>query len=343
MLADAAGEHQAVGPAQRRGQRAEFARGPVGEQVERLLRFRLVAGNQGAHVAGDPGHAEQAGAVVQQVLHRGRRHAALLQQIEQHAGVDRAAAGAHHQSVERGERHRGGDAFACQHRAHAGTIAKMRHHHAPRRDLRRQHRGDVFVRNPMEPITPHAFVGPPPGQREQLRQRRLVAMERGIEAGVLRQSGRCRRHRTDRRQRVRLMQRRQRHELFQLLEHRGVDAHRGCEIHAAMHHAMADRGDVVFAGVVRRQPVVDQADRAGVVGRRRWFVRDLRLAADHQSWLATDALHLAVRAGGEVGGEHGKLDRRGSRVQDQDGAGHAGRPEAVSMFMLLHPKNSWRS
>ena len=70
---------------------------------------------------------------------------------------------------------------------------------------------DVLVRQAVEAVAPHAALGDRRGQRERLRDRGLVAMERGVEAGDLRQLRRALEQRPDRRQVVRLVQRRERH------------------------------------------------------------------------------------------------------------------------------------
>ena len=66
----------------------------------------------------------------------------------------------------------------------------MEHHRlAARRPLveLRQHRGDVLVREAVEAVAAHARVGQLLRQREHLRERRIGAVHRGVEAGDLRQ------------------------------------------------------------------------------------------------------------------------------------------------------------
>ncbi len=75
----------------------------------------------------------------------------------------------------------------------------------------------------------HAAARPrrePPRQREQLRDFRLRAVERGVEARHLRHGRHRADHRPDRREVVRLVQRRERHQSFEFREHLGVDPHR---------------------------------------------------------------------------------------------------------------------
>ena len=63
--------------------------------------------------------------VVEQLLDRARVHPALVHQVEHDAGVERPAARAHRQPVERGEAHRARDAPAGLQRAHARAVAEV--------------------------------------------------------------------------------------------------------------------------------------------------------------------------------------------------------------------------
>ena len=56
-----------------------------------------------------PDSAEQPAAVVERVEHLGQVEVELLGDVPEQARVDVAAAGAHHQALERGEAHRGVD------------------------------------------------------------------------------------------------------------------------------------------------------------------------------------------------------------------------------------------
>ena len=86
----------------------------------------------------------------------------------------------------------------------------------------RQHRGDVFVRQAMKAVSLHAGRADLARQRHELRDRRLAAMEAGVEAGDLRHAGQPLRDRFDGRQIVRLMERRQRHQRPKLVENLAV-------------------------------------------------------------------------------------------------------------------------
>ena len=86
----------------------------------------------------------------------------------------------------------------------------------------RQNRGDVLVGQAVEAVAADALRVQLRGQREHLRDLRVAAVERGVEAGHLRQLRRALQQQADRRQVVRLMQRRERNELLQRLQHAGI-------------------------------------------------------------------------------------------------------------------------
>ena len=68
-------------------------------------------------------------------------------------------------------------------------------------------------------------------------------MEGRVEACHLRQLRQPLQQEPDGRQVVRLVQRRERHELLERVEHCGVRAHRPRVFHAAVHHPMSDAGE----------------------------------------------------------------------------------------------------
>ena len=59
VLADAGGEDKRIDAAEHRSQRAQVFRDVVDEQLDRLLRPRIVARQEVAHVIADLGHPEQ--------------------------------------------------------------------------------------------------------------------------------------------------------------------------------------------------------------------------------------------------------------------------------------------
>src|SRR5215470_13291931 len=133
---------------------------------------------------------------------------------------------------------------------------------------------------------------------------------------------------------VRLVQRRQRHKLLQLIEDRGVDDHRRRELLTAMHDSMADGQD---AQAIRMpgDPFEERGQRTLVVAAAGARTPDglighrpaLGVNRD-KSRFGSDALDLAVIAQHErvttlVQGEHRELDARRSCVDDEDDVRHA--------------------
>jgi hypothetical protein len=82
-----------------------------------------------------------------------------LEQVQHHAGVERAGARSHAQPVERREAERAIDALAVLERAEARTAAEVRDDHAAGCDLgsdARQGARDVFVRDAVKSVALHA-------------------------------------------------------------------------------------------------------------------------------------------------------------------------------------------
>ena len=104
----------------------------------------------------------------------------------------------------------------------------------------------------------------PARQGEPVGELGMAAVERGIEAGHLRQVGLDRGDRADAGEIVRLMQRRQRAERLELGEHRRIDAHRRGEVDAAMHHAVTDAEQRRPVAEMLAQPAADHAKERGV-------------------------------------------------------------------------------
>ena len=121
VFADSGCENQAIQAAKRRDHGAQFPSNPVDKQSDRLLGPGVPRGKQFAHVVADPGDAEKSALVIEQLLDRIGVHAALAQEIKDHPRIERAAARAHGQPVERGEPHCGIDALPVAHCAQAGA------------------------------------------------------------------------------------------------------------------------------------------------------------------------------------------------------------------------------
>ena len=268
--------------------------------------------------------------MVEQVAHLFERELLDLHQVQQRAGVECAGARAHHQAVERGKAHRGGDALEVAHRAQAGAAAQVRDDGAPARGVAvafGQRGRHERIRQAVETIAAQAALPGIPRQRQDLLDRRHGVMEAGVETGHLRQLGRLAQQDLDRLQRERLVQRRQRHVARQVGQHAGIDP-RGLEVAAAaVHHAMRDRGEA-SAVQSRAHALQDQRQRRAVgvclVERN----RERRNAAFAEvGRRPADALHLAVpqrlarqRRGGRV--EQRELDARRAAVEDQDQGRH---------------------
>ena len=95
----------------------------------------------------------------------------------------------------------------------------------------------------MKSVAANALLGEPAGQGERLGQIRLGAMERRIEAGDLWNLRRSLHDRADRREVVRLMQRGERLEFGEIVEHSLVHPHRRVVFYAAVDHAVTKRRD----------------------------------------------------------------------------------------------------
>ena len=193
----------------------------------------------------------------------------------------------------------------------------------------RQHRRDVFVRQPVEAVPAHAAVGDRLGQRERLRHRRRAAVERRVEARHLRQVRRAREHGPDRREIVRLVQRRERDVFFQRGQDRRIHAHGLRVFHAAVHHPVADPRQPML-GELGAQESDQMIERVGV-GELDPITP--RLLAEHLSGavLGDEARRrmqtLGLPARNQLQlvtalGEHRELEARRARVQNGDCVGH---------------------
>ena len=132
-----------------------------------------------------------------------------------HAGIERAAARAHRQPVDRGEAHRARDAAPAGQRAHAGAVAEVQHHGLARaRRARRrcgQHDGDVLVGQAVEAVAPHAAPRrAPAAARTSARRAGCVRWNAVSKQATCGSSGSALEQRADRREVVRLVQRRER-------------------------------------------------------------------------------------------------------------------------------------
>ncbi len=162
---------------------------------------------------------------VEELLNRSGVHAPLVHQIQQHARIDLAAPCSHDQSVERRKPHRARDAAPGVHRTHARAVAQMAHDSSPGGGMAVvlwQNRGDVLVREAVEPVAAYTRVMQFARNGEASGNIRIRGVECCIEARDLRHIWLPLQQRPDRRQVVRLVQWRQRDELLQRVQHIAV-------------------------------------------------------------------------------------------------------------------------
>ena len=250
---------------------------------------------------------------------------AVAQQVQQHPGVDVTGPGTHDQPLERGQAHGGVQGCATAYGRGGGAVAEVQHD-----------QGQLFLRTPEEPgglprdvrvadpvravpadAQPLAHVpvhGVRRGRGGQPRE------ERGVEDRNLPQVGERRAGRADAGQGRGVVQRRQRHELLDpaldlVVHQRGI----GVAI-PAVHHPMTDGQQV--AGVDtglghRRGDLVEGVVPSGLV----------------------DPFHGPAGHGLLAGVQHLVLQRGGTSVEDQYGAGHA---VSLIMWPPWHQRGSER-
>jgi hypothetical protein len=193
----------------------------------------------------------------------------------------------------------------------------------------RQGARNVFVGQAVEAVAAHAALGDGRRQRERLRQLGLRAVERGVEAGDLRHLRQAPGDQPDRREVMRLVQWRERHELLQLLHHPGVEPDGLRVRHAAVHHAMAHGGEAVCAAM--RLQELDEVRHAAVVAEARALAPVLlpearaRRVPGGEARRRIQALEEPGKAQRELPAllkEERELDAGGARVEDEDRVGH---------------------
>ena len=160
-------------------------------------------------------------------------------------------------------------------RAHRGAGAQMADHHPALRqswvDLA-QPVGDILVGEAVKAVAAHALLVPAVRDREPVGDLGMAAVERGVEAGDLGHLRLARADLADRRQIVRLVQRRQRHQPLEPLQHRVVHQDRRVEVRAAMDDPVADRAR--GAAEPAEQPRLEPVERRAHV---RYLARRVRL------------------------------------------------------------------
>ena len=247
-------------------------------------------------------------------------------QVDHGARIERTAARAHHQAVERGKAHGRGHAVQILHGAQAGAAAQVGDDDLAARDRAKallQHQRLVFVRQAVEAVAAQAPLPRIVRQGQHLLDLRHRVVEGRVEARHLGDIGPRFQQYLDRLQRERLVQRRERHKTFQVCQHLGIDAHGGEILAAAMHHAMRHgaqrapgqlrhdlRADVFKGRVMRLLRIELQGDCRQAAG----AVSGV-FAADAFD-LATPLRLLRQHAAGLL--EQGKLDARRAAIEHQD-------------------------
>ncbi len=175
----------------------------------------------------------------------------------------------------------------------------------------------------MKAVPAYAFVGETARQAEQLGQSGLAVVERGVEAGDLRDLRRRLLDRLDDREVEGLVQRRQRFERMQIGQHLGVDADGRRKARAAVHDPVSDphhRRAAVQPGE-QRQDLARRRLLIELLGPPALFGDDLAPRVDGaQARRDADLLDLAAEQ--QIFGCSGRvkreLDAGGTRVDDGD-------------------------
>src|SRR4029453_4842117 len=107
-----------------------------------------------------------------------------------------------------------------------------------------QNAGDVFIRESMKAVAPHALFFNFVRQGNEVNDRRVRTVETRGETGDLGNIGQTIENCFDRGEVVRLMQRRQRNQFVQLSQDFLSDDNWPSELRAAVHHAMAHAYDL---------------------------------------------------------------------------------------------------
>ena len=244
MFTDARRKNHGVDAAQRRRERGDLLRDPMREQLDRFTRRRLIAAEQIAAIGAYSRDAEQSRAVIENVFDARERLSLLLQEMDDDAWVERAAARRHRDSVERRKAHARIAAFAVFERAEARAAAKVRGDDTSGCEIGRklaQLRCHEFVGQTVKSVSLDPGIEHFTRQGEAADDVGLRPMERRVERRRLRQVGAEMPDRADQSETLRLMQRRQIDEARNRRQR--VIGNQSCigESIAAVHDAMTDR------------------------------------------------------------------------------------------------------
>ena len=197
-----------------------------------------------------PGEPLEAGSVMEQVLQLVDRVAAA-QQVQQDAGVDVAAAGAHDQPLEWRHPHRRVHRPAVADRGRRGAVAQVQHDQ-PQLVQRPTEVAGRLVRDVLVADAVHAIAtdtladGHVPVEGVRRGGGREAGEERGVEDGDLRQSGIGVRSCADPGQRRRVVEGRELDQLLDARHHVVVDQSRLGVALAAVHDAVPDAEQVLL-------------------------------------------------------------------------------------------------
>src|SRR5215471_9167177 len=135
----------------------------------------------------------------------------------------------------------------------------------------RQAAGNIFIRQAVKTVTPHALLIEPLGDGVTVGEWTMRAMKRSIEARHLEQFGPLCQERADRGEIVRLVQGGERTELFEPFERVVVDHDSMIIVGSTVNDAVSDRGKLNFLRLA--QPIGSGSDRRSNVAN---FLRSVR-------------------------------------------------------------------
>src|SRR6185312_5789851 len=166
-------------------------------------------------------------------------------------------------------------------------------------------------------------------------------VERGVEARDLRYAGRALREDADRREVVRLVQRRERRQPREIVDDRRRQPHRRDVALAAVHDPVPDRGE--RRAIVRLAEIVEQElDRAvvrielthGECALRKRRTAGISRGERRRAEQVVDDAGLREREVVAVDREHGELEARRARVDDEDRVAHRGVRRACTQSFI---------
>ena len=291
------------------------------------------AAEQVAHVGAGAGQAEETGLEIDELVELARGHFFGAGEETGEAGIKVARAGAHDEAGGRCEGHAGVDGPTVFDGGHARAVAQVGEDEAAAGGARTGEAAkfpeEKFVGQAVKTVAADAFGVVAKRNRQQLRDARHGAMERGVEAGDLREFGKAAEKGGGQDDFFGQMLGVKRDEAAQRAEEIRGDAAGRAELRAAVDDAVADGGKL--AGVeVFLQPGGQGAD-GGEMGGGGRFVREGFAGGEifdgEGSAGQADAFDGtgpdAAKGGGGL--EEGELDARRASVDGEDLFGRGGR------------------